>query len=178
MHLEDSSPEISFVTFHSNQALQRGGGLRAGDSSPILTNCTFAYNTAYSQGGGLSFFSSGTPSLENTIVAFSNIGVGVACEDAGPSPSLACSDVYGNAGGDWVGCIAGQLGLSGNITSDPLFCDPSGVELTIHNTSPCAPFSPPNTECALIGAWPVGCTSTVVAEQRARSWSGLKALYR
>jgi hypothetical protein len=32
----------------------------------------------------------------------------------------------GNGGGDWVGGIADQHGVRGNISADPLFCDPAG----------------------------------------------------
>ena len=72
--------------------------------------------------------------------------------------SLSCCDIYGNAGGDWVGAIAEQLGINGNICLDPLFCDPTALDLTLHADSPCAAEN--NPECGLIGAWPEGCGLT------------------
>jgi hypothetical protein len=69
---------------------------------------------------------------------------------------LTCCDVYGNAGGDWVGYIADQAGINGNFSADPLFCDTANGDLHIFNASPCAPA---NNSCGvLIGALDVGCT--------------------
>ena len=41
--------------------------------------------------------------------------------------------------------------------------------------SPCAPFSPPNPECDLIGAWPVGCGGSPAEKT---TWGAMKALFR
>ena len=123
--------------------------------------------------GGIYFHAFDIPSLENTVIAFSSAGAAVYCD--GPEPTLTCCDVYGNAGGDWVGCIAGQYGINGNICEDPLFCDPQNGDLTLQGCSPCAPFSPPNPECDLIGAWPIGCGGTPVDRI---SWGAIKALFR
>lgn len=76
--------------------------------------------------------------------------------------------------------MAGQLdarvfGINGNISEDPLFCDPEHQDFTLRENSPCAPFTPPNPECDLIGAWPVGSGSTPTA---AATWGQLKALFR
>jgi len=76
---------------------------------------------------------------------------------SGGSIELTCCDVYGNEGGDWVGHIADQYGIRGNISLPPLFCgDANPAEpYTLRSDSPCAPgFNP---DCGLIGAWPVGC---------------------
>jgi hypothetical protein len=57
----------------------------------------------------------------------------------------------GNWGINWGGS-AGQYGINGNISEDPLFCDPEAGDFTLHGDSPCAPYSAPNPECGLIGA--------------------------
>ena len=108
--------------------------------------------------------------MNNTVVAFGTAGEGVV-----GNVTATCCDIYGNAGGDWVGTIAGQLGQDGNICEDPLFCDPENGDFTLHCTSPCAPFTPPNTECDLIGAWPIGCGGTPVVES---TWGAIKAMFR
>jgi len=72
--------------------------------------------------------------LENSILAFSTQGEAVHCWSNG-SATLSCCDVYGNAGGNWVDCIAGQEGQDGNICADPLFCDPDGGDFTLHGFS-------------------------------------------
>ncbi len=97
----------------------------------------------------------------NTIIAFGNQGPAVLC--AGSSNcTLSCCDLYGNAGGDWVGAIAGQLGVDGNICADPLFCGAQNPEMpySVSAISPCAPDY--NPECGLIGACPVGCGLSAV----------------
>lgn len=110
--------------------------------------------------------------IENTIIAFSSSGEAImGCRFV----TLSCCDLYGNAGGDWVGIIADQYGISGNICEDPLFCDPANEDFTIQCDSPCAPFTPPNVECHLIGAWPIGCGGTPVTST---TWGGIKAMFK
>jgi hypothetical protein len=94
--------------------------------------------------------------MANSIIAFGSGGAGVWC-DGVEEPYLSCCDVYGNAGGDWVGCIAAQADSGGNISLDPLFCGRGEKDFTIWYESPCVPFSPAHPECDLVGAWPVGC---------------------
>jgi FlgD Ig-like domain len=101
--------------------------------------------------------------IHECLVAFSEGG-----ELITPGPlgrldfDLECCDIYGNAGGDWVGVIAEQYGIDGNISLDPLFCGLTGQDLHLQDTSPCSPYSPPNSECALIGALPVGCSFSAI----------------
>lgn len=68
--------------------------------------------------------------------------------------TTSCTDVYGNAGGDWVGCLAGQDSVNGNFHADPLFCGADGDDnrFTLGGASPCA-----NDTCGLIGAEDIGC---------------------
>ena len=79
--------------------------------------------------------------------------------DSGSSAVITCSDIFGNAGGDWVGPIAGQLGQDGNICDDPLYCDPTAHDFTLAENSPCAASN--NPDCGLIGAHSVGCAGPV-----------------
>ncbi len=113
---------------------------------------------------------SSAPAIENTIVACSTYGAGVVWI-SGAVPVLTCCDLYANEGGDWVGPIAGQYGINGNISEDPLFCAPVADDFTLHEDSPCAPGG----ACGLIGAWPVGCGPTPTVET---TWGAIKGLYR
>ncbi|MCK4304009.1 MAG: right-handed parallel beta-helix repeat-containing protein [Candidatus Eisenbacteria sp.] len=160
---DHSSAIIMECTFVANSA-PRGGGVRCYYSSHSrFTNCTFSGNSAQICGGGLYCQRSSSPTLENTIIAFSMEGEAVCC-DYTSGATLTCCDVYGNQGGDWVGYIEPQFGIEGNISEDPLFCGEANPETpyTLQSDSPCAPFSPPNPECGLIGAWPVGCDPSAV----------------
>jgi hypothetical protein len=50
------------------------------------------------------------------------------------------------------------VGHAGNISSDPLFCDPSLGDFRLQPQSPCAP----NPPCGLKGPFPVGCSQGTV----------------
>jgi hypothetical protein len=45
-----------------------------------------------------------------------------------------------------------------------LFCHPASGNYQLSEGSPCLPFTSPNEECDLIGAWDVGCNLTSVGE--------------
>ena len=65
---------------------------------------------------------------------------------------FSCCDVHGNAGGDWVGCIADQDGINGNFSADPLCCNDEGGDFTLRSDSPCLPGRHPDGEdCGLGG---------------------------
>lgn len=134
-----------------------------------LTNCTLWQNWAQIVGWDV-----------NNLFTIRNSIIGEAdgpyppvdCGDAGNADMLCC-DVWGNAAGDWVGCIAGQLGQDGNISGDPLLCDPEEGEFGLASDSPCAPGA--NPACGLIGAEDVACGPTPAV---ATTWGHLRALFR
>ncbi|MCH8027473.1 MAG: right-handed parallel beta-helix repeat-containing protein, partial [candidate division Zixibacteria bacterium] len=147
-----SDPTISNNTISGNSA-GFGGGIRCQNSSPAIINNTISGNSA-TIGSGLFLSNSSSPSVENTVIAF-NSGPHIVCGDETSVPTLSCCDVFGNEGGDWVGCIAGQEGINGNFSLDPLFCDTATADYHIDQYSPCVP---PFSSCGvLIGALGVGC---------------------
>ena len=87
--------------------------------------------------------------------------------------TLTCCDIYGNAGGDWVGCIADQYGINGNISEDPLFCDLPGGDLHLNENSPCA--APQQPTCGQIGALGIGCYSLVVCPDGSGDYTTIQA---
>ncbi len=151
-----SAASVTGCTFVANSSSSGGGGLHCEPaSSAELTRCTFAYNS--SPDACIYLDNSATLVAENTIVSFTT-GGGVAVECVGSaSATLNCCDIYGNEGGDWVGCIAGQYGTSGNIAGDPLFCDPFGFNYLLNSDSPCSPYV---SSCGRIGAWDIGCAGS------------------
>jgi parallel beta-helix repeat protein len=173
-----SSPTLTRCILSANSA-SYGGAMYSGQSCPALSRCTLFGNSA-SSGGGIWCELDSSSQLENTIIAFGPEGEALGCDDSVNDLFLTCCDVYGNAGGDWTGCLADLFGVDGNISEDPLFCDPGSGDFRLHFGSPCAPFTPPNPECDLIGACDVGCVMTTVAEPRwdSTTWSTLKAMYR
>ncbi|MCK4513421.1 right-handed parallel beta-helix repeat-containing protein, partial [bacterium] len=154
-----SVSDITGCTFYDNEASRRGGGIYCYGASPTIAGCTLSDNAGGNAGGVVACDGGSSVTVENTIVAFSTESPGVSCETGG-SASLECCDVYGNSGGDWVGCIASQYGAEGNISQDPLFCrgENPDAPYTLHSDSPCAPDH--NPTCGLIGANAVGCAAS------------------
>jgi len=160
---------IERCTFTGNVATSGSTLFSEKISNTTLRNCTFWNN---SSPGGTILAGHQEVWLENCIIA--DDAVGAAVFSYYDYTELSCCDIHGNAGGDWVGHIADQYGVNGNICLDPLFCDPGNGDFTLDETSPCAPFSPPNTACDLIGAEGVGCGATAV---EATTWGQLKAVF-
>lgn len=155
LYLEASTGVVRTCGFRDNWALRAGGvGLEACD--PLLERCTFTGNQA-PYGGGALGLDDASPGVTHTIMAFNLNGNAVWCMMSTETPQLDCCDLYGNAGGDWIGCIEEQAGTQGNLCEDPLFCDMAAGNLNLMPESPCAPESPWNPDCGLIGAFPVGC---------------------
>jgi hypothetical protein len=144
-----------------------GNGVRiAGSSNPSFTGCTIVLNAGY----GIHAIQTDVD-LVNTIVAFNDLE-GIRCE-SNATVTAICSNIFGNQGGDWVSCVAGQGDVNGNFSADPLFCDPEAGDFHIQSDSPCAP--PGATDCGLVGALPVGCGPVWVERE---SWARIKTRYR
>jgi hypothetical protein len=162
---------IEHCVFFSNEAIQGGGAILL-EKSPISINtCTLSENVAM-DGSGI-FVAGEGPTIWTSLITFGN-SEGVFCVPInGFAPDLVCCDIFGNNGGDWVGCIADQLGNDGNINLNPRYCGELGTGvLTIEEGSPCAPDG---NDCGLfIGALDVDCEGTATA---AMTWSSLKQLY-
>ncbi len=175
MYCTGSSPSLVHCTFSGNQAQWGGGGMCCYSfSSPTLTNCTFSGNQANTYSGGGIYCEDSSPTLTNCIIAFSTLGEAVYYRRwSSGSPTLTCCDIYGNEGGDWVDRIAGQYGVDGNFSEDPLFCDMTSDDFTLASNSPCLPDS---NDChVLIGAHGEGCPDSPA---EATSWDSMKAMHR
>lgn len=168
-----SSPAtMEWVTFYRNEAADAGGAVMYSTGSLTLANTTFCENSAGVRGGAIYCYHT-SPWLNRVIVAFSTSGGGIY-GDNDARPVLACCDVFGNAGGDYLGTAVNQTGLVGNISADPLFCGPTSGDLTIDAGSPCAPAS---SACGvLVGAWDTGCNWPTAV--KSTTWGQLKAMYR
>lgn len=144
-----SSPTITSCVYIDNSAAIGGAIQCYGSSNAVLTNCTMVRNSA-DYGSAVSNNGS-TSSVINSIIAFGSGNTVVNCVMGGAC-EISCSDAFGNANGDWVGCMESQADVNGNLSSNPQFCDASNNDLRIAESSPCAPA---NNSCGiLIGAMP------------------------
>lgn len=146
------APSFTRCLFVGNGA-PRGGAFDAAGGAPLLHRCTFARNVAADEMGGAVYAASGATMDGTNLLIASGEGGGAAACGAGGVVTLSCSDLWSNAGGDWMGCVAGQEGANGNVSVDPRFCDAPG-DYRLRVGSPCATDS----ACGLIGAYGVGCT--------------------
>jgi len=152
--INNCSPVIENCIFIDNEATY-GGAVYIYRQPAHLTNCTFTGNSA-PYGAAVFGYVQVTAELGNCLVAFNQNGQPVYTL-LSSSAVLTCCDVYGNTAGDYVGALAGQNGVNGNISLDPLLCNPDiGDVGLLDETSPCLPA---NNSCAvLIGALDVGCS--------------------
>jgi parallel beta-helix repeat protein len=160
-----SSPTISGNTVSGNYADLGGGICCYVESSPTISGSTISGNSS-SSGGGVFIALWSSPTINNTIIAFSSTGEGLYCVDSS-WPALTNCDIYGNVGGD---ALCGTDG-GGNISADPLFCDPNNGNFYLNCTSPCVN----NPGYGQIGAFGVGCGPTAVQNT---TWGRIKSMFR
>jgi predicted outer membrane repeat protein len=141
-----------------------------------LTNVTFFGNISVApRGGAIDAEENCSVAMGNSIVFGNAGGFAIEC-DSTSDAFLTCCDMYGNEGGDWTGCAEGQLGVDGNISQNPLFCDVWENDFTLCEDSPCAPEA--NPACGLVGALPVACDPCGPTATERTSWGSLKAMFR
>ncbi len=154
---DTSNPTIEYCIFIGNEGDQ--GALKCmviQVGSPVIRHCTFWNNLGAESGGIWVELTTSPVIVENTIISGSLGGPGLYCSsDYTSEVELSCSNIFGNYGGDWVECIADQLGQNGNISRDPRFCDPGSEDLRLAANSPCMPDG---FDCSEpMGAWGQGC---------------------
>jgi len=103
------------------------------DSSASFINCTLAGNQAL-DGSGVYSADNGLATIVNSIISH---GVDGGAAAGSGDIQISYSDVFGNAGGDWIGPIANQQGIQGNISEAPLFVAPGAFDVHLSRNSPC-----------------------------------------
>ncbi len=143
---------ISSSILAGNHARQGGGGVYT-TANMTMQNCTVAGNSAAQYGGGIESFYGAQNPISRSIVASNLSNQGVFSVSG--VQSISCSDVFGNAGGDYGGATPDQTGQNGNFSVDPGFCDAAAGAYALYDTSACMPERSP---CgALVGALGAGC---------------------
>jgi hypothetical protein len=169
-----AAPTLTNCVFSGNTG-DYAPAIRCEDTAaPSLTNCTFTGNSSLSGASVIRCQEDASIQLFNSIIAFNTEAMPVACDDNG-TVALSCSDIYGNDGGDWVGYIADQAGIAGNMSGDPQFCSTApdaDRNWALQSDSPCAAG---NSACGGVGAQTVGCAAAAL---RAANWGAIKATFR
>jgi predicted outer membrane repeat protein len=145
---------ITYCLLERNEVTSGFGGAvccGAYTENRTIDKCTICLNVSSEGGSGIHAWGDEKIDLRNTVIASNHGDMAVSCDSA----ALSCCNIYGNTGGDWVGEIADQFGINGNIIANPMFCNTLTGDFHLQPSSPCAPS---NNECGTqIGAFGVGC---------------------
>lgn len=179
----EGTADVVGCVFNSNSANGSGGAVGVYEGMLALRQCTLFANTVLNgippdSGGGVAV-EFGIADLEKCIIAGSLNGEAVFSENS--ETNLVCCDLYGNAGGDWVGEIAAQVEINGNFSADPCFCSADLGDFHLCGDSWCLPGNHPWGCDALVGALGAGCSSCECGgpvNTEATTWGNLKAIFR
>ncbi len=143
--------EISFNGGTGIHNLESSGYVRA---STIHANHDYGMWTRYTG-------TSGWISLRDVLITGTLAGEAYRIEDLQyVGAGVQNTDIWGNAGGDWVGALAYALVdptiPEPNYNEDPLYCEPEVGDLTVDAESICVLHG--------IGAYGQGCGGTAVEE--------------
>jgi hypothetical protein len=131
----------------NNCTLRGGGASLQSNCTLTLINCTITNNSAV-QGAGVASWESDYV-IKNTIISYNTVGASIYIYGQADF-AIRYSDIFGNAGGDWVDSIAGQFGINGNISANPLYADTAAGDFRLAPGSPCIdtgdPSSPHNPD--------------------------------
>ncbi len=144
------------IVIDSTSIVHNGGdGLRINLESTTDSVSVNNVSIAGNAGSGIVVGGAATDQcmITQTLVA-ANSGPAVEC-GGGLAITLACSDLYGNAGGDWTGPIAAQWAVNGNLRVDPRFCDPAAGNYYLQQDSPLAAEN--SSACGTIGRFDWNC---------------------
>jgi hypothetical protein len=200
-YVTGDGPRFNYCTFIANEAV-KGSAVYCDSSAAVLYNCTLAENRAEAEGTvfcswgsphvtmctfygnsaglGSALYSSGASDVlvRQTLISYGESGGSVGCGPHAGIPTFYCTDIFGNAGGDWVGCIAYCYGVDGNFSACPSFCDAPAGDFGLCNESFCLPGNHPDGyDCPQIGAWEQGCVCgpTLIVPT---TWGSIKSMYR
>jgi hypothetical protein len=157
IHVANTTFEIVGCEFVRNIAGIKGGAFWGTElAAGTLSQCLFFNNSATN---GSVINNSGSSLVLDHALCISNFdGAPLVCDSTSGAPSIAisCSDMFNNQQGDYIGCASDQSGINGNVSTDPLFCDPENDFFSLQSGSPVAP---PASQCGLIGPLAVGCAA-------------------
>lgn len=150
-----TSLELMDCLLEGNSALTDGGAVWSGEQAVTrITRCTIRANSTGSGGGSISSKDLASVQVSRSILAFASLGPAAICGGTA-TISIGCSDIFGNAGGNWIGCIAGQQGVAQNFSLDPFFC-PSVTDGSVR--FPDSPCLAANSPCGnQVGVATAGC---------------------
>lgn len=145
---------VAGSTLAGNSAGGSGGAVSVSYTDVRFDRTTIAANQA-PLGAALALWDGADVNLDRCLLALNEGGAAVLRDNASLVDPMCC-DIALNPGGDWTGPLAGWVGVDGNISEDPQFCDPGSGDWSVADSSPCAA----DAACGGIGAWEADCGPT------------------
>lgn len=149
---------VSNSIFNGNTA-NLGGAIRCTGAEIDVRSCSFYGNSAVS--GGAIYIWQGTFNIDYCIFSF-NLDGGAINRGGYYSPQNIHDCLFYENGGGNFNSIPVYEDQYNNIVGNPIFCNPGIDDFFISDNSPAAPANSPDG--GLIGARPVGCTITDIAD--------------
>lgn len=157
--------------------LIQGSGTGIYITSPARpTSAEIRYNTLVLNYAHISIGWGPHPQAQIDVVVRNNIMASsswwaLRVQGSSITASLSCNDFWNNAAGDCYGLSTGCIGVDGNVSVDPLFCN--GYYL--HQGSPClGPNTPAPCNGEPMGCYPVACEIAV----QGKSWGNIKSIFK
>ena len=185
-YVNEGEINIAHSVFVGNSAREYGGGIHVEYTSAGIWYCTFHANHAAAGSGVYTntwdhAWDHAMAIVRNCIIAHGTGGGGYCQYNYNPDdPGLQCTNIYGNEGGDYTGGLTPRLGVDGNVSACPAFCNyvVEPYDLSLCDESPCLPGNHPDGyDCGLIGALGEGCICGPSRTQSA-TWGSIKELFR
>jgi hypothetical protein len=150
IYLSNSGSQLTNVNIYNNSS-NNGAGIYCLDSNPNLTGVTLSDNA----GGGIFCWWNSNPTVINTIIR-NNQPQNIFFSQYDDSNTISLS--YSNIEGADTGVVTNDNGTvvwgSGNIDSNPLFCDSENGDYSLAENSSCVGSG---ENGANMGAFGVGC---------------------
>jgi len=179
IYLQSAYVTVQNNVFTRNETQSGGGTVSISGGAPILRSNTFYANAIPFGYEGVDIYSVGSDFvLERNIIADSQGGAGIFCAGE-QSATIGCNIVWNVQFGAFGGTCGDMQGIDGNVTANPLLCDPVVFDFGVCTDSPAL-----NGPCGVIGYLSPGgncppCAPTPVSQfLEPLSWGRVKARYQ
>ena len=143
------SLKVEDCIFMANETDGIGAAIQASNTKTTIIGSTF-----HGSRGASIHYANEDISLERCIIAGGDAEALVQNVSTDPDPEISCCDIFGNEE-DYSEFFEDELDQNGNISINPLFCNPYFGDLHLSAVSACALEN--SGDCGQIGALPVGC---------------------
>ncbi len=133
LSLMGTTTTITGSVLAGNLGGMAGGALHCQSCAPVLRQCTFYANGADGEGTVMNL-NQAAPVLEACLITDSNNQLVTAIDG---TPIIRNSNVFSQSTPSWPSILSDQLGINGNMTHDPMYCNAIAGDFHLRSGSPC-----------------------------------------